>query len=82
MLEKEISDADTRLELMRRDLMELRKWKEEGEDRIRNLSSMVDARDKEISRLGNLYIGGETVDKMNLNFVSTENSKTISKLET
>lgn len=32
---------------------------------------MVQTRDREISRLGNLYIGGEKLDHMNLDYVST-----------
>jgi len=48
---------------------------------ISDLETQKQARDDEISRLGNLYMGGETVDKMNLNFVSKENSKTVTKLE-
>ena len=42
---------------------------------------MVQTRDREISRLGNLYLGGEKIDTLNLDFVTNQNSKTILKLE-
>jgi len=41
----------------------------------------LDSRDREISRLGNLYMGGETQNKENLAFVSNQNAQTIKKLE-
>jgi len=50
-------------------------------EKISELESQKHARDEEINRLTNLYMGGETVDKMNLNYVSKENSKTVTKLE-
>lgn len=66
---------------MHNELEALDQLKLQNQTRIIELEKMVQARDREISRLGNLYIGGEKISALNLEFVSNENSKTILKLE-
>lgn len=53
-------------------------FKSEAEDRIKEVESMIQERDREISRLNNLYTGDENISQTA--FFEKENKDTISKL--
>lgn len=76
----QICAADERVQIITKELNLYRQFKDEAEERIRELESMVQQRDKEISRLNNLYMGADNLDKMNIDFIEKDNSETISKL--
>lgn len=81
IVEAELVAADHRVESMIAEQQQMKQATESMKEKISELESQKHARDEEINRLTNLYMGGETVDKMNLNYVSKENSKTVTKLE-
>jgi centrosomal protein CEP135 len=76
----QICAADERVQIITKELSLYRQFKDEAEERIRELESMVQQRDREISRLNNLYMGADNLDKMNIDFIEKDNSETISKL--
>jgi len=63
---------------MTKELQLYKQFKDEAEERIKEIESMVQERDREISRLNNLYTGDESVSQTA--FFEKENKETISKL--
>ena len=63
---------------MTKELEAYKSFKEETDRRIKDLEGMILERDREISRLNNLYTGHETTSQTA--FFEKENKETISKL--
>jgi centrosomal protein CEP135 len=76
----QICAADERVQIMSKELSVYRQFKDEAESRIKDLEGMIYQRDTEITRLNNLYMGADNLDKMNIEFIEKENSDTIAKL--
>ena len=76
----EVSKADARAERFREELALLKRVREDCEVRIQSLEGQVDAREQEIQRLQELYVGGQSLDMMSLRYVKEENENTIAKL--
>lgn len=72
--------ADERVQVMTKELNAYKQFKTDAEDRIKELETMVQERDREINRLNSLYMGADNLDKMHIEFTEKENSNTISKL--
>ena len=65
---------------MTKELGIYKEFKSEAEQRLKELESMIQERDREISRLNNLYMTTENLDKLNIEFTEKANGETISKL--
>ena len=76
----QICEADERVHVVTKELSLYKQFKDEAEQRIKELETMVNERDKEVSRLNVLYMGADNIDKMNIDFIEKENAETISKL--
>lgn len=76
----QICAADERVQIMTKELNMYKQYKEEADNRLKELESMIIERDREIDRLNNLYMGADNLDKMNIEFIEKDNLDTISKL--
>ncbi|CAI2369596.1 unnamed protein product [Moneuplotes crassus] len=74
----QICEADERVQIMTKELEAYKQFKDDTESRIKDLESMIIQRDREISRLNNLYTGEETVTQTA--FYEKDNKETIAKL--
>ncbi|CAI2370249.1 unnamed protein product [Moneuplotes crassus] len=74
----QVCEADTRLQITHNELNAYRQLKEETDLKFKQLESMIHERDKEISRLNNLYTGTETT--VQAAFHEKDNQQTIAKL--
>lgn len=52
----------------------------ETESRIKKQESQIEARDNEILRLGDLYQGGQNLEKLNMQYQQDTNEKVTKKL--
>jgi hypothetical protein len=76
----ELRLADERCTELRKKYDDIVRAKMETESRIKKQESQIEARDNEILRLGDLYQGGQNLEKLNMQYQQDTNEKVTKKL--
>jgi len=77
----ELRKSDEAVADLRASLRDLENQNFTLEETIKQSNKAIESRDTEIQRLNNLYVGGQNMDALNADYVTTQNHENLKKLE-